>query len=156
MRKWEKILLAGQIAAMWEGIGVYAAPMQVETLPEVVVTATRTENTIQNVPASTQIITQKDIQRSGSNDLRGLISHETGIFQKYRSRGGGHDVIIRGMDTDKTLILIDGRRVANEADATGLGNAMAFDRISLSDIERIEIVKGLPVLCTDRKRWAVW
>lgn len=142
MRKWEKILLAGQIAAMWGGISVYAAPMQVATLPEVVVTATRTENTIQNVPASTQIITQKDIQRSGSNDLRGLISHETGIFQKYRSRGGGHDVIIRGMDTDKTLILIDGRRVANEADATGLGNAMAFDRISLSDIERIEIVKG--------------
>lgn len=39
------------------------------------------------------------------------------------------------MSTDKSLIMINGRRVANEADASGLGNAMALDRINLSNVE---------------------
>lgn len=111
-------------------------------LPELVVTATRTENTAEKVPASTQVITQADLQRSGSYSVRNALSNFANIFQKPRVRGGGHDVIIRGMDTDKSLILINGRRVANEADASGLGNAMALDRINISDIERIEIVRG--------------
>ena len=46
------------------------------------------------------------------------------------------------MSTDKSLIMINGRRVANEADASGLGNAMALDRINLSNVERVEIVRG--------------
>lgn len=141
MRNSKRILLAACLLAMGS-TGASAEPIMYDVLPEVVVTATRTENTVQNVPAATQIITEEDIKRSGSNDIRGLISHETNIFQKHRTRGGGHDVIIRGMDTDKTLILINGHRIANEADATGLGNAMAFDRISLSDVDRIEIVRG--------------
>ncbi len=141
MKSAQRILLAGCLAVMGGSV-VQAEPVVYEMLPEVVVTATRTENTVQNVPASTQIITEQQIQRSGSNDVRDLISHETNIFQKHRSRGGGHDVIIRGMDTDKTLILINGRRVANESDSTGLGNAMAFDRINMNDISRVEIVRG--------------
>lgn len=46
------------------------------------------------------------------------------------------------MSTDKSLIMINGRRVANEADASGLGNAMALDRINLSNVERVEIVRA--------------
>lgn len=141
MRNSRGILLAVCLAAMGS-TGASAEPVMYDVLPEIVVTATRTENMVENVPAATQIITEDEIKKSGSNDLRDLISHETNIFQKHRTRGGGHDVIIRGMDTDKTLILINGHRVANEADATGLGNAMAFDRVSLSDVARIEIVRG--------------
>ena len=58
------------------------------------------------------------------------------------------------MSTDKSLIMINGRRVANEADASGLGNAMALDRINLSNVERVEIVREfLKVLFMARKRW---
>lgn len=116
--------------------------MPVYDLAGVVVTATRTENRVKDVPASTQVISAVEIERNGSNSVRDLLSQETNIFQKFRTRGGGHDIVIRGMDTDKTLVLINGRRVSNEADASGLGNAMALDRVNLSDIERIEIVRG--------------
>lgn len=111
-------------------------------LPEVVVTATHTENTLEKVPVTMQVITQKDIKRSGAYDLRSLLRHETGIMLKTALRGGGHEVMIRGVDSDKTLILIDGRRVINEADSSGLGNKNGIDRININEIERIEIVKG--------------
>lgn len=57
-------------------------------------------------------------------------------------RGGGHEIIVRGMSTDKSLIMVNGHRVANEADGSGLGNANALDRINVDNIEKIEIVKG--------------
>lgn len=117
-----------------------AAP--VYSFDEVVVTATRTENDVKNVPASTQVISQEDLKRSGANDVRMALQDYANIFQKAKKRGGGHDVIIRGMDTDKSLIMINGHRVANEADASGLGNANALDRINVENVEKIEIVKG--------------
>lgn len=64
------------------------------------------------------------------------------IFQKSKVRGGGHDIIIRGMETKHSLVMVNGHRISNEADANGLGNAMALDRININDVEKIEIVRG--------------
>lgn len=111
-------------------------------LPETIITATRTENTVENVPQAVKVITQNDIKRSGAHDLRSLLAHETGIILKTALRGGGHEVMIRGIDSDKTLMLIDGRRLINEADSSGLGTKKGIDRININEIERIEIVKG--------------
>lgn len=141
----KKILAASVLAAMVPGGVMFAeeqAAAPVYSLDEIVVTATRTENTLKNVPASTQVITQEDIKRSGANDVRTTLQNYANIFQKTKKRGGGHDVIIRGMDTDKSLIMVNGHRVANEADASGLGNAKALERINIHNIEKIEIVKG--------------
>ena len=38
--------------------------------------------------------------------------------------------------------MVNGRRISNEADANGLGNAMSLDRININDVEKIEIVRG--------------
>lgn len=117
-----------------------ALPMY--TLDAVVVTATRTENDVKNVPASTQIITSSDIKKSGATNVRDAITDFANITMTKKKRGSGHEIIIRGMSTDKSLIMVNGHRVANEADASGLGNANALDRINLNDIQKIEIVKG--------------
>ncbi len=138
-----RILLAASVlAALASGSASATEETPVYSLDAVVVTATRTENEVKNVPASTQVITAEDIKKSGAHDLRMVLQDYANIFQKSRTRGGGHDVIIRGMDTDKSLIMINGRRVSNEADSSGLGNAMALDRINLSNVEKIEVVKG--------------
>ena len=117
-----------------------ALPMY--TLDAVVVTATRTENDVKNVPASTQIITSSDIKKSGATNLRDAITDFANITMTKKVRGGGHEIIVRGMSTDKSLIMVNGHRVANEADGSGLGNANALDRINVDNIEKIEIVKG--------------
>lgn len=97
---------------------------------------------MKNVPASTQIITSSDIKKSGATNVRDAITDFANITMTRKVRGGGHEIIVRGMSTDKSLIMVNGHRVANEADGSGLGNANALDRINVDNIEKIEIVKG--------------
>lgn len=138
--KRRKMILATIGLLMTGGIGVEAHEM-VTMLPEMVVTATRTVNSRDKVPTAMEVITEEDIKRSGAHDLRSLLAHETSV-QVERDKRGGFEVMIRGVDSDKTLLLVDGRRLINEADAKGLGNKKALERINLGDVERIEIVKG--------------
>lgn len=126
----------------WGGVTAQAEELPVYSFDEVVVTATRTENDVKKVPASTQVITQEDIKRGGATSIRNALSMYANIFQKSKVRGGGHDIIIRGMETKHSLVMVNGRRISNEADANGLGNAMSLDRININDVEKIEIVRG--------------
>lgn len=138
------ILRIAGAAVLLLGMPVSAAAEenQAYTLAPVVVTATRTENPVSRIPAAVQVITEEDIKAVGADSLRQALTVYTNILQGYKKRGGGHDVIIRGMNTDQSLILINGQRVANESSASGLGNAMALERINPSSVERIEIMRG--------------
>lgn len=137
-----KALLAAITVFVMGGITAQAEELPVYSFDEVVVTATRTENDVKKVPASTQVITQEDIKRGGATSIRNALSMYANIFQKSKVRGGGHDIIIRGMETKHSLVMVNGRRISNEADANGLGNAMSLDRININDVEKIEIVRG--------------
>lgn len=137
-----KALLAAITVFVMGGVTAQAEELPVYSFDEVVVTATRTENDVKKVPASTQVITQEDIKRGGATSIRTALSMYANIFQKSKVRGGGHDIIIRGMETKHSLVMVNGRRISNEADANGLGNAMSLDRININDVEKIEIVRG--------------
>lgn len=139
----KKLLTASVLVSMLPGGLAFAEEaLPLYTLDAVVVTATRTENDVKNVPASTQIITSSDIKKSGATNVRDAITDFANITMTKKVRGGGHEIIVRGMSTDKSLIMVNGHRVANEADGSGLGNANALDRINVDNIEKIEIVKG--------------
>ena len=137
-----KALLVAITVFVMGGVTAQAEELPVYSFDEVVVTATRTENDVKKVPASTQVITQEDIKRGGATSVRNALSMYANIFQKSKVRGGGHDIIIRGMETKHSLVMVNGRRISNEADASGLGNAMSLDRININDVEKIEIVRG--------------
>ena len=140
----KKLLTAAVLVSMLSGgeLAFAEEVLPLYTLDAVVVTATRTENDVKNVPASTQIITSSDIKKSGATNVRDAITDFANITMTKKVRGGGHEIIVRGMSTDKSLIMVNGHRVANEADGSGLGNANALDRINVDNIEKIEIVKG--------------
>lgn len=107
---------------------------------EVVVTATRTEEEVKAVPSAVEVITQEDIQQLGATDVYSALRLASNL--DVTSAGmAGHNVMIRGMSTNHTLILIDGKRTAGE-DTSVTQNVYALDRLSLSNIERIEIVRG--------------
>ena len=57
-------LITGSV--MWGGTSVFAEELQEYTLDQMVVTATRTEKKIIDVPASVEVITAKDIEKSGA------------------------------------------------------------------------------------------
>lgn len=108
--------------------------------PDVVVTATRTEEEVKVIPQTVEVITKEKIEQLGATDVYSALRLASNI-DVTRTGMAGHNVMIRGMDTNHTLILIDGKRQAGEG--TGdTQNVYALDRVSLSNIERIEIVRG--------------
>ena len=122
---------------------VYAQDIQnndVIVTPDVVVTATRTQEEVKAVPQTVEVITKEDIEQLGATDVYSALRLAANV--DVTSAGmAGHNVMIRGMSTNHTLILIDGKRFAGE-DTSATQNVYALGRFSLSNIERIEIVRG--------------
>lgn len=106
---------------------------------EVVVTATRTEAEVKTVPNAVEVITSEDIQKLGAADIYQALKLATNI--DVRPQTAGHNVSIRGTNSNDNLILINGQRTADE-DTNETQNIYALDRVPLSSIERIEIVRG--------------
>ncbi len=102
---------------------------------EVVVTATKTEAEIEDVPASITVITKEEIKAKGAEKIRDIIRFAEGI-NFTRSRGKDF-ISIRGMNPQHTLILIDGKRFTGEIE-----QVFELDRLTLENVERIEIVRG--------------
>ncbi|WP_288832250.1 TonB-dependent siderophore receptor, partial [uncultured Megasphaera sp.] len=107
---------------------------------DVVVTANKTEMKVRTSPAAVEIITEKEIKTLGFNDVRSVLAYASNI-DLSRAVMTGNAVRIRGMNSDHTLILVDGRRMAGE-DTRSTANSYALQRLSVNDIERIEIVRG--------------
>lgn len=110
--------------------------------PDVIVTATRTEMELQAVPNTVEVITAEDIERLGATDVASALRLADNInIMTNGSTGFGKRISIRGMDTNDLLVLVDGRRTSNEDTSTS-ANMFALDRINISNVERIEIVRG--------------
>ena len=105
---------------------------------EVFVTATRAPIPKKNVIADTTTINEEEIERAGSSSLTDLLQRQPGI-EIYNSGGQGKvsSLHIRGSESDHVVVLVDGLRV-NQV-TSGL---TAFENIPLSQIEKIEIVRG--------------
>ncbi|MFC4728256.1 TonB-dependent receptor domain-containing protein [Coralloluteibacterium thermophilus] len=117
-----------------------AEPLAPRTLPEIVVTATATERPVEGVPASVTVITREELERRPIEDLTDALRGTPGV--SLTGIGfGRRGVRLRGMSSDDTLTLVDGRRI------TPSGGAIAhsdFDMgwVPVEAIERIEVVRG--------------
>lgn len=116
------------------------------TLPEVQVTAARSEEQAQKTPQAVQVISRSDIDRLGAASAKDALSLAMSIdlseaVHTSTSPAMGNAVMIRGMNTNHTLILIDGMRMADE-DTSQTKNVYLLSRIPADEIERIEILRG--------------
>ncbi len=111
-----------------------------EKMDDVVVTATRTETNAQKLAASVTVITKEDIANKQPSSLADLLRSVPGLSVK---NDGPHSitsgVYIRGMRKYHTKVMING--VALQDTSTPQTTAI-ISSISLSDIERIEIIRG--------------
>ncbi|MCK8141790.1 TonB-dependent receptor [Flavobacterium sp. I-SCBP12n] len=107
-----------------------------ELLEVKVVTATRTERVLSSLPLPISIITAKEIEKTGVTRLNEILSEQTGIIL-IPDESGFEGIQIQGLDAAYTLVLIDGVPIVGR-------NAGVLDlsRISVGNIDRIEIVKG--------------
>ncbi|MGV9003926.1 TonB-dependent receptor plug domain-containing protein [Flavobacterium sp.] len=105
-------------------------------LEEIVITGTRTERNIATLPLPTQIITGESIQKSGLSRLNEIIQEQTGLIT-VPDFGGGEGIQMQGLDAAYVMILIDGQPLFGRSAGT-----LDLSRISLNNIEKIEIIKG--------------
>lgn len=112
----------------------YAQLDSLRALDEVVITATRQERRLGNVAVPVTIIQRQQIQLAGSLRLRDLLQEQTGIFL---TSGFGTGVQMQGLNPEHTLILIDGQPLVGRT-----SGILDLNRIAVSGIKRIEIVKG--------------
>jgi vitamin B12 transporter len=105
---------------------------------DVVVTASRVPQPIQSVIADVSVITREEIERAGQSTFVELLQKQSGI--EVGSNGGDgtvSSIFMRGTNSNQIVVLIDGVRVNSVTDG-----ATYFGNIPLSQIERIEILRG--------------
>ena len=110
-------------------------------LDEALVTANKYPSKTSLTGKVVTIIGKAEIDRSAARDLSQLLSIHSGITVTGANGSPGKDktIFLRGATAEHTLIMIDGIPVY---DPSGIGGHFDIRNIPLSNIERIEIVKG--------------
>jgi vitamin B12 transporter len=113
-----------------------AAP--IEPRENIIVTASRTEQDVENVIASVTVITREDIERRQIQSLQDMLRGEAGIdITNQGGMGKFTSLFMRGASPGHVLVLVDGVRVGNATSGT-----TSFEYLPIDQIERIEIVRG--------------
>lgn len=109
---------------------------QYEHIEQVVVTATRTERKLKDVPITTQVINSETIEKSKMANFRDFMEQELAGVE-FTNNGGHANINMMGFGGKYVLFLIDGERMAGET-----FDNIDYNRIDMNNIERVEIVKG--------------
>lgn len=116
-----------------------AAPALGQTqLTPIVVSGSREPQSLDRVTADVVVIDAERIRASTADSVEDLLRREAGM-QVSRNGGPGHTagVFIRGAGSGNTVVLIDGVRIGS-----GTLGQVAFEGIGLSQIDRIEVLRG--------------
>ncbi|MDY7231878.1 TonB-dependent receptor plug domain-containing protein [Hyalangium rubrum] len=107
----------------------------VEPALQTVVTAGRSPERLEDAPVATEVITRAEIVASGVQNAAELLAAHPGL--EVLSTFSGSTLRVQGLGPEYALILVDGERVNGR-----VGGAVDLSRLSLEDIEQVEIVKG--------------
>ena len=105
-------------------------------MEDVVITATRTPLPLKKTPVITRVITARDLESRGVATIQEALENELAGVE-FHQAGYGTSLSLQGLDARYVLFLVNGERMAGET----YGN-IDYARIPVSNIERIEIVRG--------------
>lgn len=107
-------------------------------LDPIVITATRSEEKIKNVPARISIIEPQILEQSPIAELPHLLMSDASIdMMQYGGYGQAASIFTRGTNSTHTLVLRDGVRLN-----TGSAGSASLAFIDTTDIKQIEVLKG--------------
>lgn len=113
-----------------------------EQLAPVVVSASRNETRVEDMPLHTTVITQEDIRRSPAQRLDQLLRtiprfSFTGV-PANQSDPTGHQTRMRGLGNAKVLVLVDGVPIHDPVYLT-----TQWFKVPLFTVERVEVIRGV-------------
>ena len=119
-----------------------ASAQEPTKLDTVVVTAAGFEQSIADAPASISVITREELAKKAYRDITDAVQNIPGVYVT----GGGamQDISIRGMSSEYTLYLVDGRPVSSgrAVNTNGQDGGKQIGLPPISMIERVEVIRG--------------
>ncbi|MGE4586828.1 MAG: TonB-dependent receptor plug domain-containing protein, partial [Mangrovibacterium sp.] len=107
-------------------------------LEQVVVTGTRTEHYIKDVPVRTEVITAKSIENKNAANLYEALDATPGVRVESQCQYCNFTMVrMQGLGAEHTQVLINGQPMYS-----GLAGVYGLQQLSTVDIGQIEIVKG--------------
>ena len=134
-------LLAGT-TLVWGGTAFAQEDLQEFALEDMVVTATRTESKMVDVPVNTTVISAEKIADRHYLDVADALKDVPGATVLDTGVGAGEKKVVLNGD-DRVLVLVDGKRV--NFDMGAASGRSSYDLKMLPDvslIERVEVIKG--------------
>ena len=116
---------------------VQAQELESPSLKEVVITGTRTERDIDEVPVRTEVVTREEIERTHAGTLKQALENVPGLQLREVLGKSGFELSLQGMSSDQVLVLIDGLPIT-----ASTGSTVDLSQYLLDEVERIEVVKG--------------
>ena len=107
-----------------------------EYLQEVIITATRNVRQLSSLPLHAQIISKKELETTNIIRLNDILNEQTGLVTTL-DFGGSQGIQLQGLDSQYTLILLDGAPLIGRSAGT-----LDLSRVTIGNIKQIEIVKG--------------
>jgi iron complex outermembrane receptor protein len=133
--------------------GALLAPLaaQAQQTQRIEITGSAIKRTTAEGPAPVEVITKKDIERTGATSVNELLRSipsidifDQGELASNSPAGSGTaSVRLRGLSDSEVLVLLNGRRLPVNAlyDSSGAGAAFDINSLPIGAIERIEILK---------------
>ncbi|MCL1911403.1 MAG: TonB-dependent receptor [Leptospirales bacterium] len=107
---------------------------------QIVITASRSWNSVAKEGKSITVVTEEDIKNSGKKTLADVLESVPGvIITRNGADGGLTNVYLRGGSRANVLIMVDGVRIS---DPMGIDKKCDISGIGVSSVERVEIVRG--------------
>ena len=107
-------------------------------LDQIVITGTRTEHSVRDVPVKTGLITARDIENRNASNLFEALECTPGVRVESQCQSCNFSMVrMQGLGAEHTQVLINGQPVYS-----GLAGVYGLQQLSTIDISRIEVVKG--------------
>ncbi|MBN2173002.1 MAG: TonB-dependent receptor [Bacteroidales bacterium] len=107
-------------------------------LGQIVVTGTRSEHFIKDVPVRTEVITAKAIENKNANNLYEALEGIPGVRVENQCQYCNFTMVrMQGLGAEHTQVLINGQPMYS-----GLAGVYGLQQMSTVDIDKIEVVKG--------------
>lgn len=131
-------VLLGLVPALGQATSVTLPPEG--SAPAVVVSASRFDTRVQDMPLHTTVLTREDLERSPAQTLDQVLRQVPGLLlpgaPAHVTDPTGQNIRFRGMDK-KVLVLVDGIPVLDPFYTT-----VQWFKLPLSNVERVEVVRG--------------
>ena len=140
--------------AVQSALAQQAANPEAVTTPEVIVTGSRIKQPNLTSTSPIQVVSDKEIELNGTTDMIGLLNtlpqlfmnntaDVSGTSQVLAGAGGISTADLRGLGPQRTLVLIDGKRLGTGDANTANGNpAPDLNQIPVQLVQRVDVVTG--------------